>query len=219
MVADGGRCGDDGGFDLAGTKKLVEMPVLRELRKRLGFTQRELRERTGVGMSTINALENGKRGVHESTAEKLARGLGVPVEVLTGEKGFPIETAGFRLEANPVGGALPAPNRIGGRSTGAGVGFVAARELADQAARAEARLQAEAEGRTILEVLLEYESEYRRGIGSVLSWSAASLETALARAEGSPYAPVGIPFIEKERLAGASPVSAALEGDKRHRDY
>jgi transcriptional regulator with XRE-family HTH domain len=52
---------------------------LRELREELGFSQYGLAEESGVGRSTIAALEAGERGAHPSTMRALARALGVTV--------------------------------------------------------------------------------------------------------------------------------------------
>ncbi len=52
---------------------------LRELREEQGFSQYDLAEESGVGRSTIAALEMGERGAHPSTMRALARALGVTV--------------------------------------------------------------------------------------------------------------------------------------------
>src|SRR3712207_330100 len=52
---------------------------LRELREERGFSQYGLAEESGVGRSTIAALEAGERGAHPSTMRALARALGVTV--------------------------------------------------------------------------------------------------------------------------------------------
>jgi transcriptional regulator with XRE-family HTH domain len=52
---------------------------LRELREERGFSQYSLAQESGVGRSTIAALEMGERGAHPSTARALARALGVAV--------------------------------------------------------------------------------------------------------------------------------------------
>ena len=51
-------------------------------RARLGLTQAELAERTGVTRKTINSVENGVFVPSTILALKLARELGVPVESL-----------------------------------------------------------------------------------------------------------------------------------------
>jgi transcriptional regulator with XRE-family HTH domain len=52
---------------------------LRELREEQGFSQYSLAQESGVGRSTIAALETGERGAHPSTMRALARALRVTV--------------------------------------------------------------------------------------------------------------------------------------------
>ena len=52
---------------------------LRELREERGFSQYELAHESGVGRSTIAALETGERGAHPSTTRALARALRVTI--------------------------------------------------------------------------------------------------------------------------------------------
>src|SRR5215210_2367172 len=52
---------------------------LRELREERGFSQYGLAQQSGVGRSTIAALEAGERGAHPSTKCALARALRVTV--------------------------------------------------------------------------------------------------------------------------------------------
>jgi len=52
---------------------------LRELREERGFSQYGLAQQSGVGRSTIAALEAGERGAHPSTMRALARALRVTV--------------------------------------------------------------------------------------------------------------------------------------------
>jgi transcriptional regulator with XRE-family HTH domain len=52
---------------------------LRELREERGFSQYGLAQESGIGRSTIAALEGGERGAHPSTMHALARALGVNV--------------------------------------------------------------------------------------------------------------------------------------------
>jgi transcriptional regulator with XRE-family HTH domain len=52
---------------------------LRDLREERGFSQYSLAQESGVGRSTIAALETGERGAHPSTMRALARALGVTV--------------------------------------------------------------------------------------------------------------------------------------------
>lgn len=57
---------------------------LRELREERGFSQHSLAEESGVGRSTIAALEAGERGAQPNTVHALARALGVSVPDLYG---------------------------------------------------------------------------------------------------------------------------------------
>jgi len=52
---------------------------LRQLREERGFSQYSLAQQSGVGRSTIAALEGGERGAHPSTMRALARALRVTV--------------------------------------------------------------------------------------------------------------------------------------------
>jgi transcriptional regulator with XRE-family HTH domain len=52
---------------------------LRELRGERGFSQYDLAQQSGVGRSTIAALETGERSAHPSTTRSLARALRVTV--------------------------------------------------------------------------------------------------------------------------------------------
>jgi transcriptional regulator with XRE-family HTH domain len=52
---------------------------LRDLREERGFSQYGLAQESGVGRSTIAALETGERGAHPSTMRALAQALGVRV--------------------------------------------------------------------------------------------------------------------------------------------
>src|SRR5918993_69800 len=53
--------------------------MLRQLREERGFSQYSLAQESGVGRSTITALETGERGAHPSTMRALARALRVTV--------------------------------------------------------------------------------------------------------------------------------------------
>lgn len=65
---------------------------LRELREERGFSQGSLAEESGVGRSTIAALEAGERGAHPTTVHALARALGVTVPDLYGTHVTPLPT-------------------------------------------------------------------------------------------------------------------------------
>jgi len=59
---------------------------LRELREERGFSQYDLAQESGVGRSTIAALETGERGAHPSTTRSLARALRVTVPDLYSDR-------------------------------------------------------------------------------------------------------------------------------------
>ena len=62
------------------TRRVSSKPLrLRELREERGFSQYGLAEESGVGRSTIAALEAGERGAHPNTVHALAGALGVTV--------------------------------------------------------------------------------------------------------------------------------------------
>jgi transcriptional regulator with XRE-family HTH domain len=62
------------------TRRVSSKPLrLRELREERGFSQHSLAEKSGVGRSTIAALETGERGAHPNTVHALAGALGVEV--------------------------------------------------------------------------------------------------------------------------------------------
>jgi transcriptional regulator with XRE-family HTH domain len=73
------------------TKRASRRTVrLRELREERGFSQGSLAEESGVGRSTIAALEAGERGAHPTTVHALARALGVTVLDLYGSHITPL---------------------------------------------------------------------------------------------------------------------------------
>jgi transcriptional regulator with XRE-family HTH domain len=60
---------------------------IRKLRERRGLTVRKLAEIAGVPVSTLSAVENGKRegqGLTLATARRIAQALGVTVDFLAG---------------------------------------------------------------------------------------------------------------------------------------
>jgi transcriptional regulator with XRE-family HTH domain len=59
--------------------------LIRLLRRRKGWTQRDLAQAAGVTQTTIVRLEKGKRGAMISTIRKVAEALGVPPAELLGE--------------------------------------------------------------------------------------------------------------------------------------
>jgi transcriptional regulator with XRE-family HTH domain len=62
---------------------------LRDLREERGFSQYSLAQESGVGRSTIAALETGDRGAHPSTMRALAQALGVTVPDLYRDRIIP----------------------------------------------------------------------------------------------------------------------------------
>jgi DNA-binding XRE family transcriptional regulator len=63
-------------------EKYPTLSRLKESRERRTLTQEELAKLSGVGRTTIAALETGKRRAYRSTAEKLAKVLKVKPEEL-----------------------------------------------------------------------------------------------------------------------------------------
>jgi len=49
----------------------------------MGFSQKDLSEKTGVALSTISGIEVGRHKPHPSTLRKLADGLGVDIREIT----------------------------------------------------------------------------------------------------------------------------------------
>ena len=62
---------------------------LRRLRKERGFEQAELAKAAKSSQQTISDIERGKRDPRESTLEKLAEALGVPIGALFDDGGTP----------------------------------------------------------------------------------------------------------------------------------
>ena len=58
---------------------------VREWRERRMLTQKELAERAGVSLFTVQRIEGGRGGAHPGTGRKLARALGVAFEDLWDE--------------------------------------------------------------------------------------------------------------------------------------
>jgi transcriptional regulator with XRE-family HTH domain len=62
----------------------MELPHLRNLRRRAVMSQEDLAEKSGVARDTISKLETGQRGAYPSTIRKLAAGLEVEPRMLLG---------------------------------------------------------------------------------------------------------------------------------------
>ncbi|MDP9410323.1 MAG: helix-turn-helix domain-containing protein [Actinomycetota bacterium] len=62
----------------------MDLPRLRLIRQGAVMSQEELAQRSGVARDTISKLETGRRGAYPSTIRKLAAGLQVQPQMLTG---------------------------------------------------------------------------------------------------------------------------------------
>jgi transcriptional regulator with XRE-family HTH domain len=62
----------------------MDLPHLRNLRRRAVMSQEDLAEKSGVARDTISKLETGQRGAYPSTIRKLAAGLEVEPGMLLG---------------------------------------------------------------------------------------------------------------------------------------
>jgi transcriptional regulator with XRE-family HTH domain len=70
------------------TNRGILLPGLRPLRQRLGFTQRQVAARAGIGQGTICKLETLQRGAYPRTLQKLSGALRVPpAELVEGRFG------------------------------------------------------------------------------------------------------------------------------------
>ena len=71
----------------------MDLPWLRNLRRRAVLSQEDLASRSGVARDTISKLETGQRRAYPSTIRKLAAGLDVEPRMLLGGVEY-IETEG-----------------------------------------------------------------------------------------------------------------------------
>jgi len=62
----------------------MDLPRLRDFRRRAVMSQEDLAEKSGVARDTISKLETGQRGAYPSTIRKLAAGLDVEPRMLLG---------------------------------------------------------------------------------------------------------------------------------------
>ena len=62
----------------------MDLPHLRDVRRRAVMSQEQLAEKSGVARDTISKLESGRRGAYPSTIRKLAAGLEVEPQLLMG---------------------------------------------------------------------------------------------------------------------------------------
>lgn len=66
----------------------IQLRGLRRVRKARGLTQAQLAEGSGVSTVSISHLERGDKPARQSTAERLARVLFVPVKEIAEESGY-----------------------------------------------------------------------------------------------------------------------------------
>jgi transcriptional regulator with XRE-family HTH domain len=64
--------------------RVMDLPHLRDLRRRAILSQEELATKSGVARDTISKLETGQRRAYPSTIRKLAAGLEVQPQMLFG---------------------------------------------------------------------------------------------------------------------------------------
>ena len=65
----------------------IPLPRLRDVRRHLALSQRELAELAEVSNNTVRLLENGRRGAYPGTVRKLAAALEVsPAELVQGDR-------------------------------------------------------------------------------------------------------------------------------------
>jgi transcriptional regulator with XRE-family HTH domain len=62
----------------------MDLPHLRDFRRRAVMSQEQLAEKSGVARDTISKLESGRRRAYPSTIRKLAAGLEVEPRMLMG---------------------------------------------------------------------------------------------------------------------------------------
>ena len=62
----------------------MDLPYLRNLRRRAVMSQEQLAEKSGVARDTISKLETGRRKAYPVTVRKLAAGLDVAPQLLVG---------------------------------------------------------------------------------------------------------------------------------------
>ncbi len=65
----------------------MDLPYLRDMRRRAVLSQEQLAERSGVARDTISKLETGRRKAYPVTIRKLAAGLEVAPGMLLGDVG------------------------------------------------------------------------------------------------------------------------------------
>jgi transcriptional regulator with XRE-family HTH domain len=88
----------------------MDLPHLRDLRRRAVMSQEDLAEKSGVARDTISKLETGQRGAYPSTIRKLAAGLEVEPRTLLGGVEY--------LEEEPAEDAAKKPRKDKDRKIG-----------------------------------------------------------------------------------------------------
>ena len=67
------------------------MVRLREVREELGFSQKELSDKSGIALSTISGIEVGKHKARAATLRKLADAMGVDIREITRGPMVPVQ--------------------------------------------------------------------------------------------------------------------------------
>jgi transcriptional regulator with XRE-family HTH domain len=67
--------------------------AVKEIRRRKGWSQKDLAEESGVGQDTISGIESGRHEPRPSTLRKLANALGVEVADFFREPAIPLDEA------------------------------------------------------------------------------------------------------------------------------
>ena len=62
----------------------MDLPHLRDLRRRAVMSQEQLAQKSGVARDTISKLETGRRKAYPTTIHKLAAGLNTAPQMLVG---------------------------------------------------------------------------------------------------------------------------------------
>jgi len=67
------------------------MVRLKEVREELGFSQKELSEKSGVALSTISGIELGKHKARPATLRKLADAMNIDIREITRGPMVPVQ--------------------------------------------------------------------------------------------------------------------------------
>jgi transcriptional regulator with XRE-family HTH domain len=82
--------------------QVIDAERLRQMRKHRGFTQEELAGKARLNKQTVYRLERENRPIRDRNLERLAQGLVVDPEVLTGEKPIPLDASEPRAPADEI---------------------------------------------------------------------------------------------------------------------